>query len=103
MISILVTREPGVRPGPDISDPLIVSEAMAIARGTVEIDKSFSNRILISGDGPLTELVKPGAIVSVGDMESGNYVGMVRSYSIKITRNNQNFNADTAIEIEKEA
>lgn len=48
MIRVTVKREPGDRPGPDIVDPLIGSEAVAVERGRKEIDTNCSSRQIVT-------------------------------------------------------
>lgn len=103
MKSITVQRPPADRPGPDIISAQIRTEAQAIARGTAEIDRNCSNRLLIDGAMALQEMILPGAVVAVTDLEQGQYRGMIRAFSFTIDRSENNLTATSSIKIERVA
>lgn len=103
MISVIVERPPSDRQGPDISDPLITSDAVAVERGRNEIDAACSNREVVSSAGPLSGYVRPGTLVEVADSERQTWRGMVKSSSIVVSMDGETFTADINLQIEREA
>jgi len=101
MISIIVERSPGDNQGPDIVDSLIATEVQAVERGRVEIDKQSTNRMIISGSCPMRSYMEPGKLVQVSDLEQGNYIAMLRSYSFDISIEVGSFSATTSVVLEK--
>jgi hypothetical protein len=101
MISVIAQRAPADSPGPDISDPLLTSEAVAVERGRNEIDRNFSPREIVSGSGPLRSFVRPGALAEVMDFERGPWRGKVTSCSLTVTRQEADFNADCNLTLER--
>jgi hypothetical protein len=102
MITVIVKRGAGDRPGPDISDSLITSDQVAVDRGQAEIDKNCSDRAMVPTTGPLIGWVPPCSLVSVTEME-GTWRGVVNkcSLSFDIGSDGQ-FTARTDLEIERE-
>lgn len=104
MISIIVQRAPGDSQGSDVSDKLISTELQAIARGTTEINKTCSDRVIVSGSCPARAYMEPGSICAVTDMQQGQYRAMLRSYSLTLETNGDgSFSAVTDITMEREA
>jgi len=103
MISVIVQRTPADRQGPDISDPLITSEPVAVERGRNEIDYHSSNREFISGNGPLRGFIRPGLLVRVADMENAPYLAKVTACALVLTRSDTNFEADINLTLERRA
>lgn len=103
MISVIVQRAPGDRQGPDISDPLIVTEAVAVARGTAEIDRNCSDRKQVDGAMPISAWRQPREIVAVTDAEEGVYRGMVTRFARTIDRRRDQLTAEDSITIERVA
>lgn len=102
MISVIVKRGLGDRPGPDISDPLITSEQVAVDRGTAEIDKNSTDRAMVPTTGPFIGWIPPCSLVNVTEME-GSWRGVVNrcALTFDIGMDGQ-FTARTDLEIEKE-
>ncbi len=103
MISVIAERPPGDKQAPDVADPLITSEPVAIERGRNEIDASCSNREIVSSTGPLREYLEPGNMVEVADGEQQAWRGMIRTCAIVIDRSQGDFTASINLEIEREA
>lgn len=102
-ISVIVKRRPADYQGDDISDPLIVTEAQARARGRAEIDKYCSNRVMVSGRCIFQHYMEPGKIVQVDDIQRGRYKGMLRSFSLSMDyKAGGKFSATTSIVVERE-
>ncbi len=76
-----VQRAPADKPGPVIVDPILVSDASQIVRGTQEINYNSTDRTLKTGAVISTDFVQPGVIVELQD-KSGNVKGMVTGFSI---------------------
>lgn len=103
MIHVIVERQPANRQGPDISDSLITTEAVARERGRNEIDANSTNRYIVTGNGPLLSFIRPGSIVEVQQTSRPPYRAMVRKWALSITRDGDNFSATQSLELEREA
>lgn len=101
MIAIIVQRPPADRQGTDITDPLITSDLAARERGRNEIDRAGTNRALVSLSGPYRRFVPPGTLADVAGRRE-RWRGMVRRSAITISRNGDTFQADMALELERE-
>lgn len=101
MISVIVERQPADRQGPDISEPLITSEAVAVERGRNEIDASCSSREIVTGSGPLRGYLQPGKLIEIMDMESGPWRGRITAFSLTLTRGETDFSADMNLTVER--
>ena len=102
MISVIVERAPADRQGPDITDQLLTADPPARERGRNEIDRNSTNRSLVSLSGPYRGWRQPGELLHyIG--RRGSWVGMVRRSSLTIHRDGDEFRADMALEIEREA
>jgi hypothetical protein len=102
-MQIIVQRAPGDKQGPDIVDPLLVSEPVAVARGSREIDHSSTSRSIEQGNCPLMPYLAPGSLVNV--TEAGSiYRGKLTAYAvtIDISEDGRDFSATCAITIERE-
>ena len=86
MISIIVQQPPGDFEGPQISDPLIVSEAQARAKGRSQILKNHKDRLRISGTCSLQPFMAPGAIVLYTDRQGKQHRCLLRQSALTITR-----------------
>lgn len=103
-VSVLVQRLPADYQGSDISDPLIATDAQAMARGRTEIDKNFSDRVIVSGTCPLHTDMQPGKIIAMTDLQTGQYRAMLKTFSLTIDRRaDGSFTAVTNISMEREA
>ena len=103
MISVIVQRNPADFQGPDISDPLIATDAQAVARGTAEVDKLSTDRVDVSGTCSLHSYMEPGSIVLVTDLQLGQYKAMLKMFSLSVTRQpNGTFSASTNVTLERE-
>ena len=102
-MKIIVSRAPADRQGPDIVDPLLVTDPVGIARGTREIDYHSSNRSTERGNCILMPYMPTGSLVNVTEA-GGSYKGLLKSYSviIDISEDGRDFSATTAISIERE-
>jgi len=102
-MKILVTRQPANKQGPDVVDPLLVTEQAGIARGTREIDYYSSNRSIERGNCPLLPFMPTGSTINVTEQD-GAYRGKLTGYAltIDIGEDGRDFSATTAISIERE-
>jgi len=74
MISEIVKVPPGDNQSPDdIVDAMIVTKAMAGARGRWAIGKSHKDRVQVSGTGALRPYMRPGSIVLYTDRHGNQY------------------------------
>jgi hypothetical protein len=103
-VSVIVQRLPADFQGADISDPLIATEAQAVERGRMEIERNCSDRVMVSGTCPLQTYMQPGKIIHVTDLQLGEYRAMLRSFALTIDRQaDGSFTAVTNIVMEREA
>ena len=104
MSAIRVTRGLGDRPGPDIVDELLTSDAVRVNRGRAEIDKNGSDRVSVSVNGGWIGFIPPCSLVQVNDQEYGSYRGVVDQCTETFRRSSlTEFTADTDLIIEREA
>lgn len=103
MEPIIVQRPPGDRQGPDIISAQIRTAAQAIARATQKINRNCSSRLIVSGAMPLSELIPPGSVVAVTDLEQGVWRGMIRAMAWTINRTDGGLTAETSVQIERVA
>lgn len=101
MISVIVQRAPADRPGPDITDPLLTSDAAARERGRNEIDATCSDRALVAVAGPFRRWMAPGTLLGYHGRR-GAWRGMVRRCALTISRDGDQFSADISLEVERE-
>lgn len=102
MISIIVERPPADRSGADIVDPLLTSEPVAMERGRNEIDGQCSDRVIVTATGPHRRWIHPGTLVEYHGQRK-IWRGILVRCAITITRDGDNFIADRALEMEREA
>ena len=102
-VSVTVQRLPADFQGKDVSDPLIATEAQAVERGRMEIERNCSDRMMVSGTCPLHTYMQPGKIVQVTDLQKGEYRALLRMFSLTIDRQGEDsFTAVTNIVMERE-
>ena len=99
MIEILVKRAPGEKPGPKISDPLITSVPVALAKGSAEINRSYNNRKGLGISTVLMPFVMPGGLVGVTTYK-GRRVGKLKSFEKIYQSSASEFTADCRLEVE---
>ena len=103
MSAIIVKRGLGDRPGPDISAPLLTSDAVRVARGTAELDKNGTDRVMVSINGGHIGFIAPCTFVQVNDAEYGSYRGVVDQCTETFRRTSlTEFTADTDLVVERE-
>lgn len=101
MISVIVERPPADKQGPNIVDKLITTNAAAIERGRNEIDANCSSRELIKTSSPLDGFIYTGRLIEVSDSELQAWRGMIRSSVINISADNNSFETQTNLTIER--
>ena len=89
--------------GPDIIDSLLTNEVVLTHRGRNEIDHNSSNRVMVSGNCKLHTWVQPGVLTTIEDSQLGLLKGILRTFSLNISRNGDNATATTSIKIERES
>lgn len=90
------------RTGPDISDALLVTDEAAKERGKAEIDESYTNRKIVTGNIYLRPWIQPGSILHITDVEEGEYRAMLRGMSVNISRDDKDkITATASIQFEK--
>jgi hypothetical protein len=101
MNPVRVWRGAGDKPGPPISDPLIVTEQVAVARGIAEIDHACSDRIIniaVCGHVPW---IPPGAY-GLLELDEGARAGMLTGYEITVKLEGESYTIDTVLTLESE-
>lgn len=98
-----VFRGAGDRQGPDIVDPLLVTDQVAVARGRREIDRESSDRELVNCQCPRLQYLPPGSVVDVMEARR-RWRGMVRYWSLTLTLDDggRRYTVDTRLTIERE-
>jgi hypothetical protein len=101
-MQITVTRGAGDKPGPDIIDPLLTSEPVAVARGRREIDYHSSSRIKEQAQCPKHGFMSTGSLVLITEAEK-QWPGLIRYFSLTLTIDDsgERFTADTGLHIER--
>ena len=82
-MAVVVKRGLGDKPGPDIVDPLLSSEASLIERGRQEINANDSDRVEESGSMIGADFLRPGAIAQSSSAE-GSFKAYVDSFSFSV-------------------
>lgn len=101
MISIIVKQGPGDYQGPDISDPLITSEAQALAKGRSAISKSHPRRVQVSGTSVLQPYMAPGSILLYTDRHGNQFKAVLKRSPLTIDRQQDgSFSATTNLVME---
>lgn len=101
-MNIIVQRAPGDKQGDDISDTLLTTVPVALARGMAEIDKTFSNRAIVTMTGPLSEYIEWGSVVEVMDSQQQIWRGMVTATEISFGMGQEGMSCDITLTIERE-
>lgn len=103
MISVTVQRDPANRRGPDISDPLITSEAVAVERGRNEIDANCSQRQLVTLDVMPVAGVRVNSLVEVQGIDVQPWRGMVTAIAIRVALDGDQLTRTMTLTVEREA
>ena len=96
-----VSRAPADKQGPDITDELLTSDPVAVARATREINYNSTDRELVNCRCPRHSYIATGSMVSV-ITRHGRWPGLVRFWQLTLTINGTHYAADVALEIERE-
>ena len=99
MIEILVSRAPGDKRGPAISDPLITSIPVALARGSAEINRLISNRKTVGIATALMPMQLPGGLVGI-TTGKGRRVGKLRAMEKTFQISGNEFTATCQLSVE---
>lgn len=101
-MQITVTRAPGDRPGPDIIDPLLTTEPVAVERGRREIDYHYSSRTIEQCQCPKHDYLATGSLALVTE-SAKQWRGVIRYFSLTLTIDDsgERFTADTGLHIER--
>ena len=99
MIEILVKRGLGDKQGPDITDALITSVPVALARGATEINTACSDRKILSLSTSLLPLTMPGGLVRMTTYK-GVRVGKLKSMTKEYSLSESEFTASCTINVE---
>ena len=98
----IVTRPPGDKQGPDISDALLTTRDAQIERGRAEINQNSTSRMMVSGNLPAIDYIEPGSTVQITDIERGAYRAVVDSWALTLSINDNQITANSAITFERE-
>jgi hypothetical protein len=94
--------------GPKISDSMIQTEAVAIARASAEINLNSSDRMKISGSTPFDTFHRPGLLAIFTDYEQGDFRTIIEKSAISIRIGNPKgseeikYTADLNLMLERE-
>lgn len=92
--------DPNLNWGDDISDSLLTEESVALERGRVEVDSSYTNRVISSVNTAQRDYIQMGTIVGIN--EKGTIKnGMLKSLSISLIRDQDSFSTASQIVIER--
>jgi hypothetical protein len=92
--------DPNLNWGNDISDPLLTDEAVAKERGRVEIDSSYTNRVISGINTANRKYIPMGTIVGIN--EGGEVKnGMLKSAKISLVRERESFATATEMIFER--
>lgn len=72
--------------GPDISDAMIETAGVAVARGTAEINENCTHRVKVAGGTFYTTFHTPGLKCNFTDIEIGDFNTIIEKSAISITR-----------------
>ena len=99
MIEILVKRGPGDKQGQDITDALITSVPVALARGAAEINTSCSDRKILSIATVLLPMTMPGGLVKITTYK-GSRIGKLKSFEKEYSLTESEFKAECRLSVE---
>lgn len=89
--------------GDQITNALILTEDVAIAKGVSEINANESDRVYVSGTKAPDEFILAGTQHIFTDPESGDYPCVVLSSSLSLSRTlDGEYTADLALQLERE-
>lgn len=97
MPAAVVKRGLGDRPGDEIIDSALTSDAAIGERGRQEINANDSDRINGSGTVIGTEFLRPGKMTNI-DTSQGSYNAKIKSFSLTV--GNKPFSITSSIETE---
>lgn len=96
-----VFDDPNLKWGEDIAEPLLTSDAVAVERGRVEIDREYTNRIygeILKGD---LSFIQPGSLYSLIDPDQPTPdTGMIRNVKMSFLRGKDSFTAQSSVLME---
>jgi len=99
---VVVQRSPGDKQGPDINDPLITSEPVAVERGRNEIDANCSSRQLVTMEIVPRSGLRINRIIEVQALTGAPWRGLLTDISITMAREEERVNRAMILTIEKE-
>lgn len=97
-MSVIVTRFPGDKPGPNIVDPILKTREAQEERGRQEINTNGSDRVLESGTIIGTGFKKPGSMLQISN-DQGVVKAKLTSFSLQIV--SQPFSLTSSIRAER--
>ena len=100
MIAVIVQRGAADRPGSDIADELVTTEAVARERGRNEIDANSSSRSMLTCSGPLLEYLSRGKLVELVQRDRQPTRAVTRGWSMTITRQDDAITVDQTLDLE---
>lgn len=103
MMQVTVQRQPANRQGPDIVDPLLVSEPVAVERGRNEIDANCTPRVQVVMETVPLAGVRINRVVEVQDMAAPAWRGLLTGIAIRMSRDGEQVSASMSLTVEREA
>ena len=93
------TNDPLLNWGPNISDSLLSTDKAALERGRVEIERSYTNRKIISLDILKLDFNQPNQLTAITDIFS-NEQGLLNSFSLAISRSGSKLSVKASATVE---
>jgi|LGVC01.1.fsa_nt_gb hypothetical protein len=93
-INVIVMRDEGNVPAPDIVDALVTTEEVAVSRGTQFIDANHRSKMLAAANSPFTQWIAPGSLLEITDSEFVAYKALVTDITLSISKNKAEYTMD---------
>lgn len=85
--------------GEPIYDALLCTEDVAIERGRVEVDGSYSNRLVVGISIPRAMFIQQGSLISITSL-TDTKIGMLRSVKVSASRSTDSVQQSTNLTLE---
>jgi hypothetical protein len=103
MISVTVQRAPADKQGPDISDPLITTEPVAVERGRNEIDANSTPRQIVTMDVVPIAGLRINRLIEVQDLTGPPWRGLLTAIHISCSQDGGAITDTMTLTVEREA
>lgn len=86
--------------GDDISDTLLATEEAGRERGRVEIDSSYTNRVITEASMVRMTFIQPGTLIGV-ENENAINLGLVTDFSLSFQVEDEEIDIESTIVVEQ--